>query len=70
MDGDNRPQPTRPGDACGNPACECGGRIKVHTTRINLVSGRRVRYLHCDACGWIPADAKWVIPLEHAPPRR
>ena len=61
--------PTRPGDPCRNPACECQGKIKVHTTRVNFALQIRVRYLHCAVCGWIPADSKWCLPLEYAPRR-
>lgn len=70
IDGDGEAKPTRPGDPCQNPACECTGRIKIHTTKINFRGKRRVRYMHCPKCGWIPEDSKWIVPLEHAPPRR
>ena len=63
-------KPTRPGDPCRNPACQCSGVVKAHTTRINFVLQRRVRYLHCPICGWIPDDGEWIVPLEHAPPRQ
>lgn len=60
-------KPTRPGDPCGCPGC--AGVIRVHTTRINFALSKRVRYMHCEKCGWTPPDNKWIVPLEHAPPR-
>lgn len=57
-----------PGGKCPKP--ECTGRMVVYTTRINFSRSVRVRYVHCGCCGYLPADNKWVVPLEYAPARK
>ena len=53
------------GTACGCRGCQ--GRVGVVMTHV--VGSTRVRYLACKSCGWRPAQAKQLIPLEFSPRR-
>ncbi len=47
-----------PGDRCTVPGCT--GVLTVYHSRVD--GEWRVRYLECSACGFKPADNKWVVP--------
>lgn len=57
----------RGGDSC--PEVGCGGKLVTYSTRINFVTNTRTRFLRCGTCGKCPANNKWIIPLDNAPPR-
>jgi len=61
-------KPLRPGDQCDQAGCD--GKLRVYSTHVNHILGKRRRYMCCDKCGHKPDRNIWVVPLEHAPPRR
>lgn len=56
---------TNSGDPC--PCCLHG---TILVKRSVIVGENRVRTLRCSTCGFEPIQAKIVIPLKYAPPRR
>ena len=59
---DRKPQS---GDRCQMPGCD--GRFTTYSTRV--VGDVRIRYLHCNTCGYKPLENKLIIPLRYAPRR-
>jgi hypothetical protein len=58
----------RAGGPCTDHACD--GAFEVYSTRISTDGRYRVRYIGCSSCGLKPEHNKWIVPIEHAPPRR